>query len=236
MITGKTGPSDGGYPDYDDDELSEKEKSEKKDKTFNEEVKKLEERRKEEDERKKEQLKKFKKKGEEKRKKNAIVKEEKDKEVFGVKVKKQKDFLSTLKKNEGVFRHNKLQNFNTSGGKKIEKALKRVHGVSSKEKKEFYEGMKAYSMKGSIFLGKEFKEYYMGVKHKFRGFNGKAGFKNMKKNIGEDDINNLKKIKKRSAEKMFNALSGTEKQKYQRRSISKGSSISSSRIKVRGTH
>ncbi len=216
MTTGKKGPSDGAdYPQEGDDEQDEeykKEESLKKDEKYNEELEKSEEAGKQVAERRKEGLKQYEK--EEADTKKQIRKKGEEIKVGGQKVKSQKDFLSALKKNRSVFKHNKLQNFNTSGGKKIEKVLKRVSGVSSKEKKEFYSGLKAYGMKKSILKGKELKEYYMGVKHRFRGFGGKAGFKNMEKNIGKDTINSLKKIKKRSAEKMFNALSGTEGKKY----------------------
>ena len=208
----KEGPSDDSYYQIDDEQV-EKEKSLEKDRKYNEELEELEKMRKERKKKEERQKEEF-EKGRETGKKQIGEKEEKIK-IGGQEVKIQKDFLSTLKENKSPFKHKKLQNFSTSGGKKIEKILKRVSGVSSKEKKEFYSGLKAYGMKKSILKESELKEYYMGVKHKFRGFRGKAGFKKMGKNIGEDDLNNLKKIKRRSAEKMFDALSGTGEKKHQ---------------------
>jgi len=212
----KKGPSDGSsyYQEGDNDEQSEKDKKMKeKDELYKKEMEELEEAGKQARERREEGLKQYKKKDADTKKQ--IRKEEEEIKIGGQKVKSQKDFLSTLKENKSPFKHKKLQNFSTSGGKKIEKILKRVSGVSSKEKKEFYSGLKAYGIKKSVLKESELKEYYMGVKHKFRGFRGKAGFKKMGKNLGDDDLNNLKKIKRRSAEKMFDALSGAGKKKHQ---------------------
>ncbi len=239
----KIRPSDNPYPqrgdddEQTDDEQAEKEESLEKDEQFNKEEEELKRRREEVEKRREKQKEKFEKEREMGKKK--IREEEGEIKIGGQKVKSQKDFLSTLKENKSPFKHKKLQNFSTSGGKKIEKILKRV-GVSSRERKEFYSGLKAYGMKKSILKESELKEYYMGVKHKFRGFRGKAGFKKMRKNIGEDDLNNLKKIKRQSVKKMFDALSGTGEKKHQMRPSSnrnpgagRPGSTSPSRIKNR---
>ena len=230
METEKISPNDGSnyYQEGNGENDNSGQTSREKQGEYEEFVKEREVSEKERNEKRQEEISQLVKKGGEKREEKAVVKEVKDKENTGAKAENKKDFLSTLKKNEGEFRHGTLHNFSTSGGNKIKKALKRVSGVSSTEKEEFYNGLKAYGMKKSTLKVGELKEYYMGVKHKFRGSKGKAGFKNMEKNIGEDGVNSLKGIKKRSAKKMFNELTGVGKQKYQRRSNSRNSSASSS--------
>ena len=149
-------------------------------------------------------------------------KEQEEKFIAGKKVEKKRVF--THKKGEGVFRHKKLANFNT--GKKIQKAFKKVHGVSLKKKREFMGLLKSYNPSKTILRKKDFDDFSRRFKSKrFKGLN----FDRMKKE-GIDLKNERGRFGKRDLDKLRRGITGEkDTHKYQRKSSSQeGSSPKSS--------
>lgn len=186
--TGKTGPSDGGYSDdryATDDDLNEEEKkieSLGKDKKFQEEMEKLEEIRKETEERKKKKLKQLKKR--EVKTKKQIREEEKTK--IGGQTTKRKVFEH--KRGKGIFIGGESKKYLT----KMNKAFKKVHGVSAKKKKKIVEFMGLGAKMSSKITEKEVDTIFRGLKHK--KFD-KPSFENVFKKMKKEGVD-LKGYKK----------------------------------------
>ena len=151
-------------------------------------------------------------------------KEQKEKLIAGEKVEKKRVF--THKKEEGVFRHKKLANFNTKGLKKIDKRFKKVHGISSEKKRKFLKLLEAYNPSKSLMTKKSFDDFSRRFKSKrFKGPN----FERMKKE-GIDLRGVRKKFGKRDLDKLRRGVTGEkDPHKYQRKSSNQnGSSPKSS--------
>ncbi len=140
--------------------------------------------------------------------------------IAGEKVERKRVF--THKKEEGVFRHKKLLGFNTKGLKKIDKRFKKVHGISSKKKRDFLKLLEAYNPSKSLLTKKAFDDFSRRFKNKrFTGPN----FNRMKKE-GVDLRSARKKFGKRDLDKLRRGITGEkDPHKYQAKSAGqKGSS------------
>jgi hypothetical protein len=193
----KTGPSDGSEAE----EEQEKDRMERENEKFEKELEKLAQAREEQEERRKEELKKLyeeTQKRKEKRKEEQKKKEE-QKFIAGQPVEQKKVFS---RKTE-IFRHNRLNDFNTSGLRKMDKALKKVTGVTLKKKLEFVNALKAYSPSKTVLRKDDLKEFSRGLK--FKRFTGNK-FSRLKKTIDPKEL----KFKKRDIDKITRALTGEE--------------------------
>ena len=146
-------------------------------------------------------------------------KEREEKLIAGEKVEKKRVF--THKKEEGVFRHKKLANFNTKGLKKIDKRFKKVHGISSEKKRKFLKLLEAYNPSKSLMTKKSFDDFSRRFKSKrFKGPN----FDRMKKE-GIDLKSVREKFGKRDLDKLRRGVTGEkDPHKYQSKSSSQGGS------------
>ena len=145
--------------------------------------------------------------------------ETKDKSVAGEKIEKRGIF--THKKEEGIFRHRKLTNFNTKGIYKINKAFKKVHGISVAKKRKFVELLKSYNPSKTTLRKKDFDDFSRRFKSKrFTGPN----FSRMKKE-GIDLKSAREGFKKRDLNKLKrNMIGEKDLYKYQTKfSSQKGS-------------
>jgi len=140
--------------------------------------------------------------------------------IAGEKVERKRVF--THKKEEGVFRHKKLLGFDTKGLKKIDKKFKKVHGISSKKKRDFLKLLEAYNPSKSLLTKKAFDDFSRRFKSKrFTGPN----FNRMKKE-GVDLRSARKRFGKRDLDKLRRGITGEkDPHKYQTKSAGqKGSS------------
>ena len=158
-------------------------------------------------------------------------KEQKEKLIAGEKVEKKRFFGH--KKEEGVFRHKKLANFNTKGIHKINKTFKKVHGVSLKKKKKLMELLTVYNPSKTTLRRNDSDKFFRGFRSKnFKGLN----FNRMKKE-GIDLKSERGGFSKRDIKKLEEGMTGKENPyKYQRKSSSQrglGSRSSSSGITTR---
>lgn len=185
---GKKGPSDGGYSDdrYDDDDLTEEEvnkiKSSEKDDKFQEEMVELEKIRKEIEERGKKKLEQLKKR--EVKTKKQIREEEKTK--VGGQTTKGKVYEH--KRGKGIFVGGESKKYLT----KMNKAFKKLHGVSAEKKKRMVEFMGLGAKMESKITEKEVDIIFRGLKHK--KFD-KPPFKNVFKKMKKEGVD-LKDYKK----------------------------------------
>jgi len=202
----KRGPSDGSEIDVSEDE--QEEKSGMTEDEFEEELEKLKKKREEQEAERKKELERMRDDARKKREEKTKQREE-QKVIARQPVAAKKIF--ERKKNEGIFRHHRLTDFSAS--KKLEKALKKIHGVPLKKKLEFISALKAYSPVKSVLLKKDLEDFARGVKYK--RFTS-AKFNRMKKVM---DPQNLK-FKRREVDKIKRALTGKEDpHKYQRRDM-----------------
>jgi hypothetical protein len=200
-----------------EEEQDERGRMEREDEKFEKELEKLAKAREEQEKRRKEELKRLyeeARKREEKRK-GEQEKKEGQKFIGGQPVEQKKVFSRKI----GVFRHNKLNNFNTGGMRKIDRALKRVTGVSLKKKLEFINALKAYNSSKTVLYKDDLKDFSRGLRSgKFTG----SGFSNMKKTVNLKALKALK-FKKREVDKITRALTGEkDPHRYQKRSASAG--------------
>ena len=124
--------------------------------------------------------------------------EKKERFIAKEKVKEKRVF--THKKEEGVFRHKKLVNFDTKGLKKIGKRFKKVHGISSEKKRKFLNLLKAYNPSKSMLTRKSFDDFSKRFKSKrFTGHNfnrmKKEGIdlRDARKKFGKGDLDRLRR-------------------------------------------
>jgi len=214
----------------DEEDGDEDSKMRKEDEEYNKRLDELEKARKAREEQREEKAKRIREEIEERKKKkkereeksNREKEEKKQKKVIAGQEIQQKKVFSH-KKEEGVFRHKKLMNFNT--GKKIDKALKKIHGISLKKKQKFVELLKSYNPNKTTLRKKDFDDFVRRFKSKrFTGPN----FDKMKKKI---DLKSARKeFGKRDLDKLRRGITGEEDpHKYQRRTSTRGSS--NSRVK-----
>ena len=193
MTTGKTGPNDGNY---DEDDQSEREKGLKKDEKFKEEMGDLEEISKEMEERKKEKLKQFKKREIEPRKQ---IREEEETKVGGQVTKKK---VYGHKRGVGVFIRNKTK------PEKIRKGLKKIHGLSTEEKKLFSDVVTAYNPTKSVIKKDKLKKLLLELKHIKSGRRGGTDFKKLEKTFSKEFLKKNFGSKKRKIIKIERELFG----------------------------
>ncbi|MEA1937342.1 MAG: hypothetical protein U9N04_04510 [Patescibacteria group bacterium] len=149
-------------------------------------------------------------------------KKEEDKFIAGEKVEKKRFFGH--KKEKGVFRHKKLFNFSTKGIKKIGKRYKKVHGISSRKKRDFLKLLEVYNPSKSVLTKKAFDNFSRRFKSKrFTGPN----FDRMRKE-GIDLKGARKKFGKRDLDKLRRGITG-EKDPHKYKSEISGKKSSSSR-------
>jgi len=193
MATRKTGPNDGGYDEKNEnkkvnniDELSNEEKKRlkatEKDEKFQKEMDELEEVRKAVEERRRKKLEELKKR-EVKTKKQ--IREEEESKVSG-QITKRRTYK--CKKGKGIFIGGKSKNYIV----KMNKAFKKIHGVSSEKKKGMVEFMGLGAKMKSKITEKEVDIICRGLKH--RKFD-KPPFKNVFKKMKKEGVD-LKKYKK----------------------------------------
>lgn len=135
----------------------------KENKEFQKEIDRLESARKEHEEKKKKEIERLRK---DRAKKRTPEKEseQKQKMIGGQ--------LTTVKKKTynhklEIFRNNNIKNLSGSGGKKIEKIMKKeVHGVTSKKKEAVFKAIKAYSPTSTVLKRKDFDEFVRRFKNK----------------------------------------------------------------------
>ncbi len=197
-----------GSEDRDIETSEEEEKKEMSEEKFEEELKRIEKERREQEERRKKELERIYEDARKKREQKEKEKEQKQKIIAGQPVETGKIF--SPRKEEGVFRRNKLSNFNTRGITKIEKKLKKVHGIPLKKKLEFINALKTYNPSKTVLLKKDLEDFARGMKH--RRFTT-AKFKRMEKIMDPRSL----KFKKREIDKIRMALTGEEDpHKYKR--------------------
>ena len=231
MTTGKRGPSDGAnYPQEGDDEQDEeykKKKSLKKDEKYNEELEKLEEAGEQAKERRKEGIKQYEKK--ETDTKKQVRKKGEEIKIGGQKVKPKKVY--SHEKGMGVFIRNR-----TKLGK-IKNGLRKVRGLSVKEKKLFPEIAVAYNPEKIVFRKDKLKKLLSELRRLKSGGRGGTDFKRLEKTFDKDF---LKKTfsNKRKINRIGEVLFGKESHKHKMKQSSnrnpgagKSGSTSPSRIK-----
>ena len=228
----KTGPSDGSELEKiseNEDEENKEKKIEQEDVNFEKELEEMERKRKEQElERRKEMKRNYDNPQEKKNERDKGKKEEDSGEVEGVEKKdkeeekKGKDQkliagqpIQTKRvferaKPEGIFRHHKVNNFSGTGIHKMEKALKRVHGVSAEQKIAFIQAVQAYNPTKSTLLKKDLENLSRGLR--FKKYVG-TKFNRMKKFLDPKTLD----FEKREIDKMRRGLTGqADPHKFQR--------------------
>ncbi|MDF1497852.1 MAG: hypothetical protein P1P85_00645 [Patescibacteria group bacterium] len=167
-----------------------------KNQKFQEELEELEKARKEIEEKRKKEFERIRKDREKNRKPKDDIKQE-EKIIGGQKVLVPK---KTYDHEMKVFRHNRLNDLGMRGTKKLEKAMKKVHGVSLKKKLDFLKAVKAYNPSKSVLKKKDFEDFTRRFKSKrFTGNqfkkveNDGIDIKGLRKKFGKRDIDKLRR-------------------------------------------
>lgn len=179
-----------------DTEVSEITKMEDENRRFTEEIDKLEKERKEHEQKKREDLERIRNDRKKKEKPEEEIKMVKKMINGHLTLVKKKDYDHKLK----VFRHDRLGDFSGSGEKKMEKVLRKVHGVSLKKKIDFLRAIKAYNPSKSVLKKGDFDDFAKRFKSKrFTGskfqkaVESGVDIKELRKSFGKRDIDRLKR-------------------------------------------
>ena len=201
MIAEKTGPSDGSYNNVYDDEGEEDEKLKEKDDLYKKEMEELEEAGKDMREREKEKIEQAKKNRENREEREKSRKESKNKkkdEISEQLVKKTEKRIYSHPNKEGIYTKGKVTDYS----QKINKALKRVHGLSSQKKKELVSIIEDCTARKTVATKKEVGEILSKLKYgKYTG-SGSTGIQRMLKKKGAEGVD--LKAYKRELKNKFN--------------------------------
>jgi len=199
MTTEKIGPSDGSNyyqeGDKEGEQDKKKRKGKEKDDLYEKELKEAEEIRKEKKKREEKKLEQFKKK--DKERKN--LREEKEVEVGGHITKRK---VYGHKRGMGIFIRNK------TNLQKVKKGLKKVHGLSAKERGLFPEIVIAYNPTKIEIKKDKLKKLFVELKHIKSGRRGGTDFQKLKKTFDKDFLKKNFGNKKRTLIKMERILFG----------------------------
>lgn len=208
MMKEKTGPSDGSYNDMYDDENEEDERAKEKNELYKKEMVALEKEGEEMRTKEKEKLERIKKNQKEREESKKKSKEKKVVELDGQIIEKR---VYSHTKKEGIFIRGKATNYS----QKIDKALRKVHGVSLKKKKEIAEIIRDCASKKTTITAKEVDDILSKLKYKSYTGSGSGGINRMLKNKKKEGVdlksykNELKrKFSRRDIDKFKIALKG----------------------------
>lgn len=185
MIAEKTGPSDGSYNDiYNNDNSEEEEKKAEKDELYKKEMEELEKAGEEMEEREAEKIKRAKKNRESREESGGKKKTEMNEQIVEKKI-------YSHEKEGGIFTKGKATNYS----QKINKALRKVHGVSLAKKKEMTEIIKNCASRKTTITEKEVGDILSKLKYGNYTGSGSSGINRMLKNMEKEGVD-LKSYKK----------------------------------------